>query len=282
MNALAERLVATDLAMLEVNEEISPNDVMYQGVPAHYFNVGVSALRAIGLALQAAGKTEVGRILDLPCGHGRVLRALKAAFPEAALTACDIDRDGVDFCAASLGARPVYSHKDPDELQLEGGYDLIWCGSLLTHVGFDYWSKFLRLFARSLAPDGVLVLTTAGRFASVILHSSLPLFDEVEGARAAGQEVDREREHTLKLSSYNLERDRVESVLGDYDRQGWGYVDYQGQVDYGISLARPSHVSALIEQVEGLQIKLYTERGWDDHQDVIACKRAFDTSPFAD
>ena len=47
-------------------------------------------------------------MLDFACGHGRVMRTLKAAFPDALLTACDIDRDGVDFCARTFGAAPVY------------------------------------------------------------------------------------------------------------------------------------------------------------------------------
>ena len=38
-------------------------------------------------------------ILDFGCGFGRVLRMLKAAYPEARLTAADVKREGVDFCA---------------------------------------------------------------------------------------------------------------------------------------------------------------------------------------
>ena len=61
---------------------------------------------------------DVKRILDLPCGHGRVLRYLSAAFPEAEITACDIMREGVDFCASTFGAIPVYSQDDPQQIPL--------------------------------------------------------------------------------------------------------------------------------------------------------------------
>src|SRR6185369_2876695 len=114
-------------------EEISPHDPMFTANSAgHYFDVSRSALSCIKLALLAADKTQVQRILDLPCGYGRVLRRLKAAFPQAVLTACDRDQDAVDFCALTFGATPVYSYDDHDSLIRSGTFDLIWCGSLLT------------------------------------------------------------------------------------------------------------------------------------------------------
>ncbi len=87
----------------------------------------------------------------MPSGHGRVLRALKAAFPGAHLTACGHRRDGVEFCARVLGATPIVSRENPAEIELEGPYDLIWCGSLLTHMDAARWPGFLDLL--SLAPE---------------------------------------------------------------------------------------------------------------------------------
>src|SRR5262245_60754125 len=111
----------------DVCRTISPNDDMLAGDQDNYFRVGRSALDCISLSLQAAGKpaSDVRYILDLPCGHGRVLRYLRAAFPGAEITACDLLRDGVDFCAATLGAIPVYSHDEPARIPLaEDGFDL--------------------------------------------------------------------------------------------------------------------------------------------------------------
>src|SRR5262245_10124406 len=100
-----------NLSENDVVRTISPDEEMSRskwGEPG-YHRVGQSALHCIRLSLEAAGKdpAEVRSILDLPSGHGRVLRYLKAAFPDAALTACDLSRDGVDFCAATFGARAV-------------------------------------------------------------------------------------------------------------------------------------------------------------------------------
>jgi hypothetical protein len=57
---------------------------------------------------------------------------LRAAFPEAHLTVCDLDRDKVDFCAAQFNATPVYSQEDIRSVSLDQTFDLIWCGSLFT------------------------------------------------------------------------------------------------------------------------------------------------------
>jgi SAM-dependent methyltransferase len=142
------------------NTTISPRDLMWKHDPEHYFRFGETAVKLIRLALASTERTTFRRILDMPCGHGRVLRSLKAEFPRAELTACDIDREAVDFCAETFGAKPVYSSENPDDLEL-GDFDLIWCGSLVTHL--KDWDSVLRLFERSLVHRGILVLTTAGR-----------------------------------------------------------------------------------------------------------------------
>jgi SAM-dependent methyltransferase len=104
----ATLLTALDPLADPVDQGIAETDGMFERhLPHerawnHYFYCGRSALGAIRLALAAAGTSKVRSILDLPCGHGRVLRVLKAAFPEAELHACDLDRTGVDFLRDSV------------------------------------------------------------------------------------------------------------------------------------------------------------------------------------
>src|SRR5512144_2954446 len=106
---------------LPTSEEISSRDGMFAGNREHYFAVGRSALRAVGLALLAAGRPAPRRILDLPSGHGRVLRMLRAAWPDAEITACDLDHDGVRYCERTFGAIAVPSVVDPEEIPLAEG-----------------------------------------------------------------------------------------------------------------------------------------------------------------
>ena len=148
---------------LDVIRDVLPDDPMYfhyPGAAEQYFEYGPSALRSIELAMSAANLERVERVLDFACGGGRVLRYLKVAFPDAELTACDTWPDGLEFCVQTFGAKGVVSAVDPADVKLDGPFDLIWCGSLLTHVDREPFVEFVRLFESCLAPGGVLVFTT--------------------------------------------------------------------------------------------------------------------------
>ena len=233
----------------EVNREISPYDLMYKGSghPERYFRWGTEALRCIELALLTAGKVDVRRILDLPCGHGRVLRTLRAAFPEAEVTACDLDRDAVDFCAERLRAVPVYSDEVPDNIELEGPFDVIWCGSLLTHLNGDRWPGWLELFSSVLTAGGVLVFSVHGRHMIELLRS---------------------RELRMGLTD-----ERIDELLRDHDRDGFGYRDFANQDGYGVSVSAPSWTWHQLEQSPGLRVISYSERGWWGLHDTVAVLR---------
>ena len=144
----------------------------------HYVSVGLSALQIFEYAIMEDFISSSGlrSILDLPCGHGRVARILRSRFPDANLTVCDIDRDGVDFCVNRLGATGVYSCADFDKLDLGGLFDLIWVGSLLTHLIPSDTVKFIRCMERFLANDGLLIVTSNGKTVASRRWSSAPAF----------------------------------------------------------------------------------------------------------
>lgn len=232
----------------DVEQEIAPGDEMYapdrRGL---YFEMGASALRAIRLALLAAGKDEPARILDFPCGHGRVLRMLKAAFPDAALTAGDLNADGVAFCERKFGATPIVSSLDPGAVTIDGAFDLIWCGSLLTHLDRDRWDGFFELLAGALDRGGLFVFTAFGRHPAARIRSGEML--------------------------YRMDEEGAQKVLSEFDRDGFGYSDYAGEELSGMSLTSPAWLSRRIEEAGSLRIVGYTERGWGGHQDVVAVTR---------
>jgi len=238
-----------DKKIEKVLRDISEHDEMYTGDERHYFSVGKSALEAIELALLAArkSKSSIRRILDLPCGHGRVLRYLKAAFPEAEITASDLVREAVDYCAFLFGAKPVYSERQPKQIKLKGGYDLIWCGSLLTHLDENGSAEFLRLFNSLLSENGILIFT---------LHGISCVYAVREG-----------------YVSYNLDKSSKKQLLKKFARLGYWYINYPGREDYGISFVAPSWVANQFLQLPDLRLLTYTEMGWDNHQDVVSCIR---------
>jgi trans-aconitate methyltransferase len=237
----------------DVISEISPRDEMHRADSDYYFNVGQRALHNIGLAMLATHRTGLWNILDLPSGHGRVLRTLKAAFPTARLTACDIDTEAVEFCAKVFGATPVVSKEDPEGIDLQGPFDLIWCGSLLTHVSADRWPRFLGLFESKLAEYGLLLFSVHGRFSAELAR--------------------------LGKLNYGLQEADLEALLRDFDRDGFGYVEYgdslKERIDiptYGVSMSSPSRVFEQVQAHPLLRVVSYAERAWCGH-DVVACLR---------
>ena len=122
---------------------ISRDDGMYDPTAQkHYLSVGRSGAGVRASALQTTNRPDPKAILDLPCGHGRVLRFLHAAYPTARFTACDLLRDGVDFCARDFRSEPIYSSEDVTKINLPHRFDVVWCGSLMTHLVAVRWASF--------------------------------------------------------------------------------------------------------------------------------------------
>lgn len=233
-----------------VSREISPRDEMFHGNEAHYFGVGESALHCLETALFTARRprSTIRRILDLPCGHGRAMRFFKKAFPDAELVACDLNRDGVDFCARTFGAAPEYSHENVDEIPHCGVVDLIWCGSLLTHLSEEKCRAFLRFFHRILGHRGIVVFTLHGRFC--------------------------ERELASGRNRHGIDERQITELLRGYRERGFSYVPYDAQVDYGFSLAHPAFVTRHLIDSPTWRLLGYQETGWDKRQDVVSLQKS--------
>jgi len=236
----------------KVSSNIYFRDGMYNSDGAHYFKVGLGAIRSIDAALAQTNLTEVRTILDLPSGGGRVLRFLSARFPAAKITACDIQRDAVDFCGEHLGAEPVYSSANLNEVSLDTKFDLIWCGSLVTHFNQGPMVDLLEFFKRHLNAGSLLVFTTHGDYVA---------------ARLPKKEFD-----------YGLDDEQLPPLLDGYERNGFGFAPYpKGMYDstseFGVSLTSPDWIDGQVRTVGGMRKVYFASRGWDDHQDVFGFVR---------
>jgi SAM-dependent methyltransferase len=231
---------------LSILREIAPDDEMCNGPPQGYFLWALSALNSIMAAMRTAGVRQAPeRILDLPCGHGRVLRMLKAAFPHAEITACDLNRAGVDFCAQAFGAKPVYSSEEPQDISIADRFDLIWVGSLFTHLSASRWHEFLAFFCEHLEPGGMLVFTANGR----------SILDAI-----------RRRERSFAITDVPL-------LALECEREGFAYQDYTHTDAYGLSLSLIPWVGEALASHPQLQLVTYTEGGVNGRQDAIGCRR---------
>jgi len=217
-----------------------------------YLATGKSALKAVQLAQVAAGIPGFDSILDMACGHGRVLRWLQAAYPEARLTACDLLRDGVDFCATTFDAEPVYSIATPTAGMFHDLYDLIWVGSLLTHLDTDQWVNFIQLWHGVLMPGGLLVVTTHGELVAERMRDG---------------------------HFYGYPAPSITRMLRSFDRSGFAFLEAStDESDYGITISKPEWVIKRLLTHSDFRLVLVTEALWANHQDVVAVvKRTLDS-----
>jgi SAM-dependent methyltransferase len=229
-------------------EDIAAEDEMFTGDREAYFSVGRSALHCINVSLMAAGieAASIRTILDLPCGHGRVLRHLRETFPDADITACDLRRDAVDYCAKTFGARPLYSDEGVENITLaRNSFDLIWVGSLLTHQRADRWLDFLSLFQGALRFGGLLIFSAHGREAFRRTAEGTFDYGVGEAARAA--------------------------ILFGYQQFGFGYSDHVISKTFGHALSRRDWVLQEIAKFPQLRVVHFAETAWDNHHDIYAC-----------
>ena len=229
---------AADRALIEaVDGHVHPDDLMFRDDPRHYLDVGLSA---VGCIERALGGREPGRVLDYPCGFGRVMRFLRARYPDAELTAADVQRRAVGFCARRFRADPVVVPPEPGRAEVAGRFDLIWSGSLLSHLPAPAAADLIALFAAALGPGGVAVVTTHGP--AVALSPG-----DVVGALPDGGA----------------------GVIAAFESEGFGHAPYPGEASYGVAIAAPEWMKVAARRA-GLERRMYIEAGWAGHQDVYA------------
>jgi SAM-dependent methyltransferase len=236
-----------------VDQTLDDADKEMDGGTDHYFDVGVDAMRLCVQALVASGRGAPDTILDFPSGSGRVTRHLVSFFPDAHVTACDLYPAHVDFCTSTFGVDGVVSDDDLDAVDFGRTFDLIFCGSLLTHLPAKLTKSAISLMIRSLSLDGVAVMTLHGR-----------------------QSV-----HIQKNEWNYVPPKRFEKIERGFRRSGYGYNDYDGSLRgrfssnaaYGVSVAKPSWTLGVIEDHEDVRVISYSERAWDRQQDVLVVGR---------
>ncbi|HWA27866.1 MAG TPA: class I SAM-dependent methyltransferase [Lacunisphaera sp.] len=244
-----------DFSNLPVDRTLAPRDGMVaQNADAtlreQYFDLGRRALELIHFSGVLCDKPHYPDILDLPCGHGRVLRWLRAHYGYAKITACDLDRDGVDFCASQFGALPVYSQPDLRQLPFSAQFDLIWVGSLVTHLRRDRWLATLDCLVKWTREYGVIILTTQGRNVASLL---------TRGRRNIAENI-----HKPPL-------------LEDFARTGFAYQRYfesNAEEDYGLALSSPEWVMRTLQRYPDIIVRAYLEEAWGMQDVIILYKKA--------
>jgi hypothetical protein len=172
-----------------------------------------------------------------------VTRWLRATFPLAALDTCDLREQDLRFCQDAFQARTWASGTSIEDLQAPNKYDLIWLGSVATHLSSEGTERLLLKMLSWVSPRGLVVMSLHGRYAFQRQGSG----------------------HFRYIDDSGWER-----IKAGYETAGYGYSDYEGQKGYGISLTKPSWIASLVERLPSARMITFSERAWDDHHDVIA------------
>lgn len=232
----------------EISTVIHPDDQMMIGAVngwADYNYVGISTVEVI-LSLLSFCKTEhVRSILDFGCGHGRGARHIRACFPNARMTFCDIDEGASRFCAESFKGDVMASSDDFDELSPQGEFDVIWLGSVFTHLDYGRMILLFDKLQAHLAPGGLLVGSFRGRHL---------------------YRVHRDEPHPGQRAKWR-------NLCEQYLAGGVGHAPYNPGEKWGISLTSPAAVIGIGSRHEDIRLVSYAERGWAGVHDVGAWTR---------
>jgi SAM-dependent methyltransferase len=221
-----------------VDVTISDRDDMFvAGQLDHYLWAGRAALEIISEAMLLARKTRFDSLLDMPCGYGRVTRHLVKFFSESELFVSEIDKAKQTFCASTFGGREIDLPADFSG-EPTRQFDLIFVGSLLTHLDATQSIDAIRYLLKSLSQGGLLIITTQGRYA------------------------------TSQAASLGYLR---HSTLRSFMRNGFGYEARAGG-DNRMVMA-PSWVLRTLEAMPDVRVLGYKEQGWALHQDVFVLEK---------
>jgi len=233
---------------VDVDRTLSSGDGMFGGDSEHYFATGESALRVILAALSLAQAPVPQKILDFGAGAGRVTRWLKAAFPDAQIDACDVRDSDMDFLRSTFDMKAWTVGVDVDRLVIPDQYDLIWVGSVITHLSELGTRSLISKLASSLSPGGLLTVSFHGPY---VIHR---------------------RESGAPEAQY-IHDEGWQEIMSSYLACGYGYADYSDQPGYGISVASAAWMVKFVATLSDRLI-LLSERAWDNHHDVITIQHA--------
>jgi len=151
----------------------------------------------------------------------------------------------VEFCCKTFNMIPIFSEREFDQISFNNSFDLIWVGSLFTHIDLENWEKCLTLLVSALNPKGLLVFTTAGRFVSELINLG-----------ALG----------------GLHQEDASEALRNFSKTGFGYARYPGlPFNFGRTLIQPFKVFSILSKYANLRVIGFVERGWAGRQDVYSC-----------
>lgn len=195
-------------------------------------------------SLNEAGRDwdTVSAVLEVGCGYGRIVRALRNTVPADRIHVSDVIEGGARFTASEFGAIQIPTDPGPE---WDGRFDLIYLLSVYSHLPRPAVAVHLHRMQNLLAPGGVLVFTTHGRDSAQILEA----YDQ-----------------------YWLDEDRVRDALTE---SGYYYGRYPYYYDeYGMTFFTREAVESLVaESAPALTMVGWHPNDVAGHQDMYVWRK---------
>jgi SAM-dependent methyltransferase len=223
-----------------------------------YNRIGLSAYQLVEEAISLTNRTvdDYEEFLDYGCGYGRVTRFFVQNLEPHKISVFDVDPGAVSFCANEFGVKPIYLNDRWNFKSVNfDSFDVIWVGSVFTHLSEKFTKQTLQLLFNILNPNGILVFTTHG-----------------------------DRTFTRLQEGYYGERFQrlSDEIIEQYTNRGFSFIPYEYQEvdflpfhfrrakDFGMTWMSDKYVNDFIRKINGEDAKLleYKPLGWDSHQDV--------------
>jgi len=153
---------------------ISPDDEMYIFTRNHvdqketalylYFKSGREALQCIEQIVRFSEKSFRGvrSFLDFACGYGKSTRFLIQEIEPGKVWVSDIYKGAVDFQKKIFGVNGFYSETEPSKLEFPRKFEVIYTGSLFSHLPANRFEEWLSTLSNILEDDGIFILSTHG------------------------------------------------------------------------------------------------------------------------
>lgn len=247
--AVADLLKGYNATIEKIDRTIHPQDDMFAKSPKgwdDYMYVGRSGIDVIATSLVLAPLQKVTSILDFGCGHGRVARHFPLFTPDAKLYFSDIDPTCWEFCASQFKGQGFPSVDNFADLTIPAKVDVIFLGSVFTHLD---WNKSVTLWRKlfdALNPGGAIIAT----FRGALLYRMM--LNDPDGLNTGGY--------------YN-------PMLDAYRETGFGYQDYKGFKDWGQNIFSPGKIAELSGGDPAARLVGLKEVGWSNVHDVAVWTR---------
>jgi len=129
-----------------------------------YFAAGGQILHAVEqIARWRFGALAgVRSLLDFASGYGRTTRHLARFLDPARITVAEIEPDAVRFQTETFGVRGIVSATRPEDLRIEGQFDVVLAASFFSHLPALRFEQWLGRLYAATAPGGVLIFSVHG------------------------------------------------------------------------------------------------------------------------